>query len=248
MNTQGPHTRTPDDAIVDWRRRLLCRAGSPRTSPGPRRGRPLRPPRADRAHRARLPAAAGRPHPGPPRAPDPRRRRERAPEHRDRGRRPGRRQGGADAARRGLRRAPRAGRRRRPSAPTSARRSPRTTCAARPSATRCTSTTPASTRTTPSSCAPARARRRRSTPAARTVTLADGERLPWDRLLLATGAEPRRLPLPGADLDGVLTLRTLADSDAPARRGGRGRPAGGDRRRLDRLRGRGLGAAARAWR
>jgi 3-phenylpropionate/trans-cinnamate dioxygenase ferredoxin reductase subunit len=51
-------------------------------------------------------------------------------------------------------------------------------------------------------------------PAARTVTLDGGERLPWDRLLLALGAEPRRLPLPGADLDGVLTLRTLADSDA----------------------------------
>lgn len=46
----------------------------------------------------------------------------------------------------------------------------------------------------------------------RTVTLADGEQLPWDRLLLATGAEPRRPPIPGADLDGVVTLRTLADS------------------------------------
>ena len=49
--------------------------------------------------------------------------------------------------------------------------------------------------------------------AGRTVTLAGGERLPWDRLLLATGAEPRRLALPGADLDGVLYLRTLADSE-----------------------------------
>ncbi len=29
MNAQGPHTRTPDDAIVNWRRRLLCRAGFP---------------------------------------------------------------------------------------------------------------------------------------------------------------------------------------------------------------------------
>jgi 3-phenylpropionate/trans-cinnamate dioxygenase ferredoxin reductase component len=48
---------------------------------------------------------------------------------------------------------------------------------------------------------------------ARTATLASGERLAWDRLLLATGAEPRRLPLPGADLDGVLALRDLVDSE-----------------------------------
>ncbi|MEW6581870.1 MAG: FAD-dependent oxidoreductase, partial [Actinomycetota bacterium] len=50
--------------------------------------------------------------------------------------------------------------------------------------------------------------------AAGTVMLADGERLRFDRLLLATGAAPRRLPVPGADLDGVLLLRTLPDSDA----------------------------------
>jgi 3-phenylpropionate/trans-cinnamate dioxygenase ferredoxin reductase subunit len=43
--------------------------------------------------------------------------------------------------------------------------------------------------------------------------LSGGEHLDWDRLLLATGAEPRRLPLPGMDLDGVHYLRTLADSD-----------------------------------
>ena len=49
--------------------------------------------------------------------------------------------------------------------------------------------------------------------AARTATLADGERLDWDRLLLAVGAEPRRPPLPGLDLEGVVTLRDLADSD-----------------------------------
>ena len=47
----------------------------------------------------------------------------------------------------------------------------------------------------------------------REVTLDDGETLRYDRLLLATGAEPRRLPIPGADLDGVLYLRTVADSD-----------------------------------
>lgn len=48
--------------------------------------------------------------------------------------------------------------------------------------------------------------------AGRTVTLAGGERVGWDRLLLATGAEPRRLPVPGAGLEGVCHLRTLGDS------------------------------------
>ena len=51
-------------------------------------------------------------------------------------------------------------------------------------------------------------------PAAREVALSDGDRLPYDRLLLATGARPRRLDVPGAGLDGVLTLRDLADADA----------------------------------
>jgi 3-phenylpropionate/trans-cinnamate dioxygenase ferredoxin reductase subunit len=49
--------------------------------------------------------------------------------------------------------------------------------------------------------------------AGHAVALEDGERLPYDRLLLATGAEPRRIGIPGADLDGVLALRTLADSE-----------------------------------
>lgn len=55
-------------------------------------------------------------------------------------------------------------------------------------------------------------------PAGREVELDGGERLGWDRLLLATGSEPRRLPLPGAELDGVLYLRELGDSDAIAAR------------------------------
>ncbi len=44
------------------------------------------------------------------------------------------------------------------------------------------------------------------------VTLADGRELPYDRLLLATGATPRELKVPGADLPGVHYLRTAEDS------------------------------------
>jgi 3-phenylpropionate/trans-cinnamate dioxygenase ferredoxin reductase subunit len=50
-------------------------------------------------------------------------------------------------------------------------------------------------------------------PGASRVTLDDGRELRYDRLLLATGAEPRRIPVPGAELDGVHYLRTLADCD-----------------------------------
>ncbi|MFF3399490.1 NAD(P)/FAD-dependent oxidoreductase [Streptomyces sp. NPDC002659] len=50
-------------------------------------------------------------------------------------------------------------------------------------------------------------------PAGHEVTLADGSRLGYAKLLLTTGSSPRRLPVPGADLDGVLYLRRLADSD-----------------------------------
>jgi 3-phenylpropionate/trans-cinnamate dioxygenase ferredoxin reductase subunit len=46
------------------------------------------------------------------------------------------------------------------------------------------------------------------------VTLQDGSRMPYNRLLLSTGAAPRRLPLPGADLPGVRYLRRMGDSDA----------------------------------
>jgi len=46
------------------------------------------------------------------------------------------------------------------------------------------------------------------------VMLANGEGLGFDRLLLAAGAEPRRLRVPGVELDGVLYLRTVEDSDA----------------------------------
>jgi NADPH-dependent 2,4-dienoyl-CoA reductase/sulfur reductase-like enzyme/nitrite reductase/ring-hydroxylating ferredoxin subunit len=49
---------------------------------------------------------------------------------------------------------------------------------------------------------------------ARQVTLADGRTLPFDRLLLATGAEPIRLDVPGVDRPHVHLLRSLGDSRA----------------------------------
>jgi 3-phenylpropionate/trans-cinnamate dioxygenase ferredoxin reductase subunit len=51
-------------------------------------------------------------------------------------------------------------------------------------------------------------------PAAHEVTIAGGARMPYSRLLIATGASPRALPLPGVDLPGVRYLRSRADSDA----------------------------------
>ena len=48
----------------------------------------------------------------------------------------------------------------------------------------------------------------------RTVELSDGEALPYDRVLVATGGRNRRPPIPGLDLDGVFDLRSHADADA----------------------------------
>ena len=55
------------------------------------------------------------------------------------------------------------------------------------------------------------------------VALRDGKRLPFDKLLLAAGANPFIPPIPGSDREGVTSLRTLQDADYLAR----GVPVGG---------------------
>ncbi|ORT56536.1 FAD-dependent oxidoreductase [Streptomyces sp. CB03238] len=54
--------------------------------------------------------------------------------------------------------------------------------------------------------------------AGRGVVLGSGRRLPYERLVLALGARPRTLDVPGAGLDGVVTLRTVADAREVRRR------------------------------
>src|SRR3954468_3630177 len=56
----------------------------------------------------------------------------------------------------------------------------------------------------------------------RELALDDDERVRYDRLLIAVGAEPRRLQIPGGELDGVLYLRSVEDSDALRERLDRG--------------------------
>jgi nitrite reductase (NADH) large subunit len=45
------------------------------------------------------------------------------------------------------------------------------------------------------------------------ISLADGQKLPYDKLILASGAHPNVPPFPGKELKGVQTLRTLEDAD-----------------------------------
>jgi NADPH-dependent 2,4-dienoyl-CoA reductase/sulfur reductase-like enzyme len=52
----------------------------------------------------------------------------------------------------------------------------------------------------------------------RRVVAAGGDEYPYDKLLLATGSTPRRLRIPGVDLDGVVTLRTWDDALALRKR------------------------------
>jgi 3-phenylpropionate/trans-cinnamate dioxygenase ferredoxin reductase subunit len=49
---------------------------------------------------------------------------------------------------------------------------------------------------------------------AQRVVLQSGEALAYDQLVIATGSRPRRLTVPGSDLEGVFNLQTLADADA----------------------------------
>jgi len=61
--------------------------------------------------------------------------------------------------------------------------------------------------------------------AARMLTIEGGETIVFDACVLATGSKPIRLPLPGADLNGVVTFRTLADVDAMTAYAQSGQPA-----------------------
>ena len=54
-------------------------------------------------------------------------------------------------------------------------------------------------------------------PATKSVSFDDGESLTYDKLLIATGSELRRIKVPGSDLPGVRYLRTMADAKALGR-------------------------------
>ena len=56
-------------------------------------------------------------------------------------------------------------------------------------------------------------RARRLDPAAREIELENEERIPFDRLLIATGGRNRTFAVPGHELDGIHDLRTIEDAD-----------------------------------
>jgi 3-phenylpropionate/trans-cinnamate dioxygenase ferredoxin reductase subunit len=62
-------------------------------------------------------------------------------------------------------------------------------------------------------------------PDARAVTLEDGEQVGFDVALVATGSRNRRIGAPGADLEGVLDLRTVSDCDRIKEAAAAGGPA-----------------------
>jgi 3-phenylpropionate/trans-cinnamate dioxygenase ferredoxin reductase component len=62
-------------------------------------------------------------------------------------------------------------------------------------------------------------------PAAHTLVLGSGQELEYQKLLLATGGQNRRLQVPGAELPGIYYLRTVADCDAVKREAVAGRRA-----------------------
>jgi 3-phenylpropionate/trans-cinnamate dioxygenase ferredoxin reductase subunit len=64
-------------------------------------------------------------------------------------------------------------------------------------------------------------RAERIDPAGRAVELAGGERIPYDKVLIATGGRNRPFPIPGRDLQGVHQLRTVEDSDRIREEAGR---------------------------
>ena len=53
-------------------------------------------------------------------------------------------------------------------------------------------------------------------PSSNAVTLSNGKSLHYGKLLLATGSQVRKLPIPGSDLEGVHYLRNIEDSKAIA--------------------------------
>jgi 3-phenylpropionate/trans-cinnamate dioxygenase ferredoxin reductase component len=66
---------------------------------------------------------------------------------------------------------------------------------------------------------------RRIDPGEKSLELAGGRRLPYDRLLVTTGGRNRRPPIPGIELSGVVQLRTIEESDRIRAAAGVGRRA-----------------------